>query len=118
MTVLQCSGDIRSVLGTVLILLYINHLTGIIQHSNYNLYAIDLKFHIFLTYIHDPVALMSSDIDNSTCWATRNGLQLNKSKTILIGNSRLKTSFDIHNPTRIELNVFDLTTQTKLTTLD
>jgi len=86
-----------SVLGPTLFLLYINDIVDCIKHSQFTLFADDLK--IFNT--SDKQALLQQDLENLSFWAKtwQMSISLTKTNVLYLGNSNPKFRYSLDGVT-------------------
>lgn len=94
-------------LGPLLFLIFINDIGNFIQHSNYLLYADDMKIYREITNLHDAL-LLQIDLNNLYLYCTRNYLYLNLDKCYHITFTRnrlsVPTKYAINNHTLNSIN--------------
>jgi hypothetical protein len=101
-----------SVLGPLLFSLYVNDITDRLLHSRYHLYADDIQVyrHFKIDNFEAAVTQMNEDLAAISFWTRQHGLIINetKSKSIVIGNSRLLNQLDLDNGPFVEINLHRL----------
>jgi hypothetical protein len=90
-----------SILGPLLFSLYINDIYETFSYCDYHLFADDLQvfLHFSPSTLNEAIIKINSDINSINDWIFKHGLCLNvsKTKTILICNSRLMRHFNSIN---------------------
>lgn len=93
-------------LGPLLFILFVNDLWSCFEHSQFLLFADDLKLYMEVSSSDDCLRLQS-DIDRLASWCSANGMDLNASKcySILFHRSRAAVEYPYYINNNILLNV-------------
>jgi len=103
-----CGVPQGSILGPLLLSLYINDISSSLLFTKFHCYADDLQIyaHCKVTDINKTVENINADITRIVAWAKRHGLTLNpdKTKSIVMGHSRLLSTINMDTVQSIVMN--------------